>query len=199
MSMKKLCVIAAAICLVSQGAAAQTHNPNSASTPYAGLEDRGIKGLSEADIDELRRGGGWGLPLPAELNGKPGPAHLLELKDEIGLSDEQVAQIMSIFEEMRREAIAAGERLIEAEAALSDAFAADRLDEDELEELVENAEAVRAELRYIHLSRHLATTPILTSHQVQRYQVLRGYAENPCDSVPEGHDPQMWKKHNVCT
>ena len=106
---------------------------------------------------------------------------------------------MSIFEEMRREAIAAGERLIEAEAALSDAFAADRLDEDELEELVENAEAVRAELRYIHLSRHLATTPILTSHQVQRYQVLRGYAENPCDSVPEGHDPQMWKKHNGCT
>ena len=48
--------------------------------PYAGLEARAIKSLSAADVQELRRGGGWGLALPAELNGVPGPAHLLELK-----------------------------------------------------------------------------------------------------------------------
>mgnify|MGYP001814065433 CR=1 FL=1 len=199
MTMNKLFLVAMTICLLTQAASAQTHNQNSDSTPYAGFEDREIKSLSDADIDELRRGGGWGLALPAELNGKPGPAHLLELKNDLGLSDDQIAQITVIVDEMRREAIDAGERLIEAEAALSDAFAADSLDEEELRDLVGNAEAIRAELRYIHLSRHLATTPILTGHQVQKYQVLRGYATNPCDSVPEGHDPEMWKKHNGCT
>ena len=132
------------------------------------------------------------------MNGKPGPAHLLELKDELGLTDDQVARVTTIFEEMRDEAVLAGERLIEAEAALSNAFAAERLDEQALRNLVVEAEAVRAELRYIHLSRHLATTPILTAHQIEKYQVLRGYAENPCDTVPDGHDPDMWKKHNGC-
>jgi hypothetical protein len=54
-------------------------------TPYAGMQSRAIKSLSDNDINELRRGGGWGLALAAELNGMPGPAHLLELKDKIPL------------------------------------------------------------------------------------------------------------------
>ena len=188
-----------AFCILPLSAMAQSHGEGAHATPYAGLEERDIKSLSDADIEELRRGGGWGLALPAELNGKPGPAHLLELKDEIGLTADQVAAITIIFDEMRQEAIAAGARLIEAEAALSEAFAADTLDAAQLSELVSSAEAVRAELRYIHLSRHLATTPILSAHQVQKYNVLRGYAANPCDSIPDGHDPDMWKKHNGCT
>ena len=68
------------LCAVASPLVAQDHGHS----PYAGLEAREIKSLSEADIEELRRGGGWGLALPAELNGVPGPAHLLELRDEIG-------------------------------------------------------------------------------------------------------------------
>jgi hypothetical protein len=49
------------------------------------MQSRAIKSLSDNDINELRRGGGWGLALAAELNGMPGPAHLLELKDKIPL------------------------------------------------------------------------------------------------------------------
>ena len=79
---------------------AQESANSSHASPYAGLETRTIKSLSEADIEELRRGGGWGLALPAELNGVPGPAHLLELKNEIGLSPEQIAAIEEIFTEM---------------------------------------------------------------------------------------------------
>ena len=45
-------------------------------------------------IAELEAGSGWGLALPAELNGRPGPAHLLELKEALGLSPEQVAAIV---------------------------------------------------------------------------------------------------------
>lgn len=39
---------------------------------------------------------GWGLALPAELSGQPGAAHLLELRDELGLSDAQVTAITVI-------------------------------------------------------------------------------------------------------
>ena len=52
----------------------------------------------------MRRGAGWGLALAAELNGVPGPAHLLELKDQIGLSAEQVRAIEEIFAQMKSEA-----------------------------------------------------------------------------------------------
>jgi hypothetical protein len=54
--------------------------PQSFASPYAGQETRRIKSLSEQDIDELRQGRGWGLAKAAELNGLPGPAHLLEMR-----------------------------------------------------------------------------------------------------------------------
>ncbi|MEL6522231.1 MAG: periplasmic heavy metal sensor [Pseudomonadota bacterium] len=168
------------------------------SQPYAGQETRSIKSLSDADIQELRQGGGWGLALPAELNGKPGPAHLLEHSAELELSAEQIAAIEKMFADMRQEAISTGERLIAAEAALSTAFEGDGPDAGQLAELVQAAEAARSELRLVHLSRHLATPSILTREQIDKYQVLRGYAEDPCDVVPEGHDATMWKEHNGC-
>ena len=167
-------------------------------SPYAGMETREIKSLSETDIEELRRGGGWGLALSAELNGVPGPAHLLELRDEIGLSGEQVMAIETIFEEMQAEARLLGEQLIDAEMAIEDAFRNEDLDDDTLRALIGNAETVRAELRFVHLSRHLSTPPLLTEEQIATYNRLRGYGSDPCAQVPEGHDPQMWRRHNNC-
>ncbi len=194
-------LIVAGLCTIhySQIAHAQSHTHDAEATPYAGLQSRTIKSLSEADLEELRRGGGWGFALPAELNGKPGPAHLLELQDELGLSQDQVEKIEAIYSEMRDQAIVVGERFIEAEAALSEAFADDQLDLAELDKLVKTAETARTELRLVHLSRHLQTTPLLSADQIQQYNILRGYANDPCLSVPEGHDPAMWKKHNGCS
>lgn len=186
--------------LAPLGVAAQEHHGSDpVAAPYAGLQTRAIKGLSEDDIAELRRGAGWGLALPAELNGVPGPAHLLELKDEIGLSDEQVAAIEAIYADMKAEAIAAGESFIAAEAALDQAFAEGRPSPGDLKSLIADAEAARAELRFIHLSRHLLTPPLLTDHQVELYKRLRGYTADPCASVPEGHDAEMWRRHNGCS
>ncbi len=45
------------------------------------------------------------------------------------------------------------------------------------------AAAARANLRVVHLSRHLQTLDILTMERVDRYNVLRGYAADPCASV----------------
>jgi hypothetical protein len=87
-------LLALALCMPASTMAQHSHGSQ---TPYAGMQNRAIKSLSDKDINELRRGGGWGLALAAELNGMPGPAHLLELKDQIPLDSDQVAtRVVSI-------------------------------------------------------------------------------------------------------
>ncbi len=167
-------------------------------SPYAGQEGRAIKSLSDNDIAELRRGGGWGLAKAAELNGVPGPAHLLEFKDEIPLTPEQVTAIERIFQQMRTDAIAEGERLIAREQALEDAFRTRAVTNESLRKMLEEIEESRFALRYIHLVTHLTTPALLTEEQIARYSELRGYGNDPCANVPAGHDPAMWRRHNGC-
>ena len=107
-----------ATCLTAPALAQGDHRHHGAHSPYVGLQERAIKSLSADDIEQLRHGRGWGLALPAELNGVPGPAHLLELQERIPLSPDQVAQIQALFDAMKAAAIPAGERLIAAEAGL---------------------------------------------------------------------------------
>ncbi len=167
-------------------------------TPYAGMQNRAIKSLSDNDINELRRGGGWGLALAAELNGMPGPTHLLELKDRIPLTSEQVDKTQALLDEMRKAAIPTGERFIAAEKALETAFASGKVDESSLRRLLADAESARSELRFIHLSQHYKTVLFLTPEQIKRYNILRGYADDPCKSIPAGHNPEMYKRHMGC-
>ena len=144
-------------------------------SPYAGEESRAVKSLSADDVAEIRRGGGWGLAKAAELNGLPGPFHLLELKDEIPLTREQVTAITAIHERMREAAVAEGEHFIAAEWALEDAFRAGAVTEKGLRALLADIARSRARLRFIHLSAHLETPALLTDEQIARYDALRGY------------------------
>lgn len=186
-----------AACLLSPFASVAQHQ-HAPQQPYAGLQSRPIKSLSESDINELRRGGGWGLALPAELNGHPGPAHLLELKDQIPLSAEQVTRIQALFDSMRQAAVPVGEQLIAAEAAIEAAFASGKVEAASLRQLLNDAERARSELRFIHLSQHVQTVSLLQPRQIQRYNVLRGYASDPCKNIPQGHDPVMYRRHMGC-
>ena len=167
-------------------------------SPYAGQETRSIKSLSAEDLAELRQGGGWGLAMAAELNGMPGPAHLLELKDRIPLSTGQVAAITTIFRNMRAAAITEGKRLIAREETLEKAFRNANLDDRSLRELLSEIGQARTALRYVHLAAHLKTLPLLSDDQIARYNILRGYAGDPCSNPPKGHDASMWRKHNGC-
>ena len=166
--------------------------------PYKGFETRNISSLSKADIDALQSGAGWGLALPAELNGYPGPAHVLELADELGLSDQQRNDVQSIYDAMKVDAVAKGVTLIEAERQLDHGFKTGGLTPLLLFDLITAAESARADLRFIHLSRHLAIIDMLSDQQISQYSELRGYSSNPCQSVPEGHDAEMWRRHNGC-
>ncbi|MDX1554818.1 MAG: hypothetical protein R3212_02200, partial [Xanthomonadales bacterium] len=68
---------------------------------YVGQEQRLIKSLSPDDQVALKTGGGWGLAKSAELNGLPGPLHLLQMSDEIGLSGAQQQAIQDIYDAMK--------------------------------------------------------------------------------------------------
>src|SRR5213082_2691255 len=68
--------------------------------PYAGQQSREIKALSPAEIVDLEAGRGMGMAKAAELNHYPGPAHVIELTDRLGLNPEQRAAIEAIFARM---------------------------------------------------------------------------------------------------
>ena len=144
--------------------------------PYGGLQERSVKALSDEQIADLRAGRGMGLALAAELNGYPGPVHVLELADPLALSALQRQRITELFEAMRTEATALGERLIVAETGLDRQFSTRAVTEASLVEGVQAIAMVQAALRSAHLKYHLATVEVLTPEQVARYAELRGYA-----------------------
>jgi len=165
---------------------------------YVGQEHRKIKSLSPDDIKELKRGGGWGLAKAAELNGVPGPAHILEMAEKINLNVEQKRKIQNIYNDMKVEAVTLGEQLIRLEVELNIGFSNRTINQALLDKTVREIEKVRAKLRIVHLSTHLQTPNILTNEQIILYNKLRGYSKDPCQNIPEGHNAEMWKKHNGC-
>lgn len=174
------CRAAAAAALVSLCGGAATAQD----LPYAGQQQRAIAALSETDVAELLAGRGWGLAKPAELNGWPGPAHVLELADDLSLDPEQRAAVQAVFDAMQAQAQRIGAAYVASEAALDTAFAGDVLSAEELGQRVAEAEALRAELRAVHLAAHLETRPLLSRHQVVTYNRLRGY------DAEDGHGGQ---------
>ena len=178
---------------------AYSASEHSQKSKYVGEEKREIKSLSESDIEELENGKGWGFAKAAELNGVPGPIHLLEMKKEIRLSSEQIQKIEDIYQKMKKQAIPLGLELIELERRLNNHFANRTITDNLLHKLLGEIVQVRKKLRYAHLSAHLKTPDILTFEQITLYNELRGYSSNdPCDNIPEGHDTEMWKKHHNC-
>lgn len=154
--------------------------------PYAGQQMSSVPGLTEAEIGTLRTGSGMGLARPADLNGYPGPRHVLDLADDLGLSDEQRAAFEALFEQMKAEAVPLGERFLDRYAALWAAFRDTTITTEALQQRTGEIGQVEGELRATHLKYHLLTKPLLTDAQVAAYARLRGYAGG---SEPAHHPP----------
>jgi Spy/CpxP family protein refolding chaperone len=172
---KRTALIMATLFAINPALATETHREHVHASPYAGEKTREIKALSQADVDELLRGGGWGLAKAAELNGMPGPSHVLDMASELGLSAEQVERTRKIGDAMRREAKTIGERFVAKEAALETRFRAGDIVQPELAARISEIEALRAKLRTAHLSAHIEMKRVLSAHQIERYATLRGY------------------------
>ena len=160
--------------LLPTGVVAQDHTHHV--SPYAGMEDRAIKALSPEEVEGLRNGAGMGFALSAELNGYPGPRHVLDMAKELELDAQQTAAVEEIQEAMEGEAVRLGEELLELEGELDRRFAHGHIDSAELSRLTGEIGRVRGELRAAHLAAHLRTREILLPEQTEAYNELRGYA-----------------------
>jgi Spy/CpxP family protein refolding chaperone len=149
-----------------------------AQSPYAGQQDRAVKSLSAERMAGLEAGRGLGYAKAAELNGYPGPKHVLALADELDLSEAQRARTRELFEAMQAQASALGRELIAAEAALDEAFAERDISRERLAELVAASARIEGDLRRVHLEAHLDQAALLSDDQVDRYTRLRGYGSD---------------------
>lgn len=154
--------------------------------PYEGFEARPIKSLSDQQIGDLKAGRGMGLALAAELNGYPGPIHVLELAESLGLSELQRAKTQELHTAMKAETVPLGKKLIAQEADLERQFASKTITEPGLEAAIQSISSTQSALRTAHLKYHLATVEILTPTQVTRYAELRGYS-GATDNQHNGH------------
>jgi Spy/CpxP family protein refolding chaperone len=150
----------------------------SGSSPYAGQQSREIKSLSEGEVQGYLAGKGMGFAKPAELNGYPGPAHVLEMGERIGLTADQRRRTQAIFELMQANAAALGRQLVDEERALDQLFATQAVTSTSLAATLDRIAALQAKIRAAHLDAHLAQARVLTSAQVQDYVRLRGYDEH---------------------
>jgi Spy/CpxP family protein refolding chaperone len=150
--------------------AAQPH------VPEAGAARQEIKALLPAEIDDLRAGRGMGLAKAAELNGYPGPMHVLELSAQLDLAPAQREATTAIMARMRDAATALGAQIVDAERALDRAFAESRMDPESLQAQTAAIATLQGKLRAVHLRAHLDQRMQLTPEQIARYTALRGDA-----------------------
>lgn len=167
-------VAAIALGLAVTAAPQEGHAHHSA---YADQEASGIAGLTAREMAQLLAGEGMGLARPAELNGYPGPLHVLEAADELALSPEQRRRTQEIFDAMHEAAVRLGGEIVERERTLSRRFEHGHIDDAALARLTAEIGALQGELRQVHLRAHLRMKELLSDEQVAAYDALRGYAK----------------------
>ncbi|MNW98935.1 hypothetical protein D3C86_284040 [compost metagenome] len=156
-------------------AQAQGHHAAGNSSPYAGMQSRAIKAMSDEQIAALKAGTGMALAMPAEVNGYPGPSHTLEMASELQLSQEQKTRTQQLFADMQAQAKSAGHEVIEAERELDALFRDKKATPETVSSSVSKAAMTQGKLRETHLRYHLAMLDVLTPEQVAAYSKLRGY------------------------
>lgn len=147
----------------------------SSQSPYTPIQGREIKALSQEQIEGYESGQGMGFALAAELNGYPGPKHVLEFQSELNLTAAQLQSTERAFAEMRDAAEDLGRQIVTQERELDRLFASHALDGEGLASQVMQIAELQGRLRVAHLRAHLELMEILDEDQIARYTELRGY------------------------
>lgn len=154
-------------------------------SPYAGQQSSEIKSLSAEDVQSYLSGKGMGLAKAAELNGYPGPSHVLGLSSELALTRKQEDQTKELFKRMEERSSFIGKQIVEEERALNDLFASRTVTPQFLASSMARIGQLQGQLREAHLNAHITQASILTPEQIIRYQALRGYGSGAV--VPMDH------------
>ena len=117
------------------------------------------------------------LALAAEVNGYPGPRHVLDAaaSGHLDLRPDQREAFLRLNDRMLAEAKAKGQEILQMEERLAMRFRDGHIDEANLRQILEHIGQLRAQLRLIHLRTHLEAKALLTPEQIARYRTVRGY------------------------
>lgn len=174
---------AACVLAVASPAATQDHSP------HTNAQGREIKALSAEQVEQYVAGAGMGFALAAELNGYPGPRHVLDAADRLGVQGEQRRQIDAVFVEMNAHAVRLGAAIVEKERELDALFASGQATPAAVAALTAGIGALNGEVRDVHLRAHIQTRTLLTADQIRAYNHLRGYHDGHEHHGHGDHDP----------
>lgn len=134
-----------------------------------------MKALSRQDMDDLKNGRGMGLAKAGELNGYPGPAHILDLASQLRLTPDQTRKVQALKDHVMASAKPLGLEIIQRERALEQQFQSGTITESHLASETEAIGKLQGRLRAIHLAAHIEAKRVLTPEQTAQYTDLRGY------------------------
>ena len=125
------------------------------------------------DKDQLLKGEAAGQNLVAEQNGYPSPQKIVSLKDQIGLTKDQLKKIKEIVTNLPISAVVKGQEIIDAEDELNTLFQSGTVNERTLRIKLERIGKMRAELRFVHLQIYVKEKQILSAKQWERLKELK--------------------------
>ena len=115
----------------------------------------------------------------AELNGYPGPRHVLDAAQagQLALTPEQTRVAERLFDGMAREAQRLGEQILREEQGLEAAFRA--ISNGDLGARTLRIAGLEGKLRAVHLRAHIAMRSALSPSEIEHYNTIRGYGVPP--------------------
>lgn len=156
-----------------------------ADNPYAGHEQRPVKALSDQEMNDYLNGRGMGTSKAAELNHYPGPQHVIDHADQLGLSQDQLAKTREIHNAMAHEARRIGQQIVAKESDLEALYASQNANPENTQRAVQELANLQGQFRLAHLNAHLSMKEVLSPQQVESYDHVRGY--DGTKPAPQGH------------
>ena len=135
-----------------------------------------LQTLSAQQTSDYLSGAGMGFGRSAESHGYPGPKHVLELSDKLGITAEQKSKLEASMKTMRETASRLGEQIVAKERELDGIFTSGAVDVETITALTTEIGRLQGRLRAVHLTAHIEGKRILTEEQIQKYKEERGHS-----------------------
>ncbi len=125
------------------------------------------------DKEQLLKGESKDEIIIAENNGYVSPQKVLELKEQLGLTRDQVRKITEMMTNHPISLTVKGQEIVEAEEDLNNLFASGNVSEKMLRVKLERIGKLRADLKFIHLQIYIKVRQILSANQINRLEEIR--------------------------
>ena len=182
------------LCLSASLAALLVASTLPAEAQQAGHKGGDPQAMQAREFRNLQQGRGMGMGRVAELNGYPGPKHVLEHAEALELSEGQIERSREIMSRVKSRAPELGKQVVDAEKQLEAMFAEDNVDAASMDSLLMQIAELRAQLRSLHLTAHLDQAAVLTEAQITKYTELRSASRADDERRPMRRMREMKRK-----